>query len=60
MIEIQLDTDEYAVISQLRMLCKHGFGKMEVVVVQHKVEAIYPTPSIKRPDFAKELLTNSK
>ena len=47
-----LTTDEEkAIIKEYRELCSFGYGRMEVVVVAHRLEGINPTRHKKRKDL---------
>ncbi|KKM02824.1 hypothetical protein LCGC14_1780570 [marine sediment metagenome] len=47
-----LTTDEEkAIIKEYRELCSSGYGRMEVVVVAHRLEGINPTRHKKRKDL---------
>ncbi len=49
---VPLTTDEEKVIiSEYRELCSFGYGRLEVVVVAHRLEGINPTKHKKRKDL---------
>ena len=47
---MHVDTDEAAILGQFRKLRQHGFGRLEVVVVNGKLEVIYQTTTFKQQD----------
>ncbi len=48
-----LDEDEREVLADLRGVREAGYGRLEVIVVDHRVEGINPTHTKKRRDWAK-------
>jgi len=52
-----INEDERAIIDEYRELCTFGYGKMEVVVVAHRMEGINPTLHKKRKDLIISPLT---
>lgn len=53
--------EEKGIILQYRELRSHGWGKMEVSVVDHHLETLNATRTLKRKDFVncpKKYLTN--
>ena len=46
------DDDERMVLRGLRELRDSGFGRLEVVIVNHRVEGINSTRTLKRKDVA--------
>ncbi len=51
--DLGLDEDEREVLADLRGLREAGYGRLEVIVVDHRVEGINPTRTRKRRDWAK-------
>jgi len=43
--------EEKAIIKEYREVCDFGYGRMEVVVVAHRLEGINPTRHKKRKDL---------
>jgi len=52
-----INEDERAIINEYRDLCTFGYGRMEVVVVAHRMEGINPTKHKKRKDLIISPLT---
>jgi hypothetical protein len=52
---VVLDEDERAVIECLRKMRKHGYGRIEIVVVSDEIERITPSPVFNKRagDFAR-------
>jgi len=46
-----INEEESAIISEYRELCSFGYGRMEVVVVAHRMEGINSTQHKKRKDL---------
>ena len=53
-VAIHLDTDEAAILSQFRKLRQHGFGRLEVAVVNGKLDVIYHTKTFKQQDVVSD------
>ncbi|KKL47579.1 hypothetical protein LCGC14_2334110 [marine sediment metagenome] len=51
--QLGTDEDEREVLGDLRELVDYGYGRLEVIVVDHRVEGINPTRTKKRRDWAK-------
>lgn len=43
--------EERAILKEYRELCTFGYGRMEIVVVDHHLEGINPTKHMKRKDL---------
>jgi len=52
-----INEDERAIIKEYRDLCTFGYGRIEVVVVAHRMEGINPTQHKKRKDLIISPLT---
>ena len=52
-VELGLDEDEREVLADLRGVREAGYGRLEVIVVDHRVEGINPTRTRKRRDWTK-------
>ena len=50
--QLGTDEDEREVLRELRGLLDSGFGRLEIIVVGHRVEGINPTRTRKRKDWA--------
>lgn len=50
--QLGTDEDEREVLRELRDLRNSGFGRLEIIVVGHRVEGINPTRTRKRKDWA--------
>ena len=46
-----ISDEERVIIKEYRELCSFGYGRMEVVVVAHRLEGINPTFHKKRKDL---------
>ena len=46
-----INEDERAIIGEYRELCAFGYGRIEIVVVAHRMEGINPTKHRKRKDL---------
>ena len=53
-VVIQVDTDEAAILGQFRKLRQHGFGRLEVVVVNGKLDVIRHTRTFKQQDVVSD------
>ena len=42
--------EEEAIVATFRTLCEHGYGRIEVVVVAGKLDAIHHTSTFKRKE----------
>ncbi|KKM09652.1 hypothetical protein LCGC14_1722650 [marine sediment metagenome] len=51
--QLGTDEDETEVLGDLRQLVDYGYGRLEVVVVDHRIEGINPTRTRKRRDWDK-------
>lgn len=47
----ETDPEEQVVLREFREIRNSGFGRLEVVVVDHQVERVNPTPTKKRKDL---------
>ena len=51
---MHVDTDEAAILGQFRKLRRHGYGRLEVVVVNGKLDVIYHTRTFKQHDIVSD------
>ena len=49
--KLGLDEDEREVLADLRDIIRTGYGRLEILVVDHRVEGINPTRVRKRKDW---------
>lgn len=48
----RVDEEENAILGQFRELRQFGYGRMEVIVVSHRMDGVNWTKHMKRKDFA--------
>jgi len=46
-----IDQEEQVVLREFREIRESGFGRLEVIVVDHQVERVNPTRTLKRKDL---------
>lgn len=50
-LQALLDQEEQVVLREFRELRESGFGRLEVIVVENRIEGINPTRTLKRKDL---------
>ncbi len=55
----EIDEEESAILSDFRDVRRWGFGRIEVVVVGHRMETLHATKTRKRKDWKRKDLVSS-